>query len=45
MMAKNASNALIYPCQMDFFRLRLEGFSDLALRRSDRIVSLVAFAL
>ena len=30
---------------MDFFRLRLGGFSGLALRRSDRIVSLVAFAL
>ena len=45
MMAKNAANALVYPSQMDFFRLRLEGFSDLALRRSDRIVSLVAFAL
>ena len=43
--AKNASNNLIYPSQMDFFRLRLEGFSGFALRRSDRIVSLVAFAL
>ena len=30
---------------MDFFRLRLEGFSGLALRSSDRIVSLVALAL
>ena len=45
MMAKNASNILIYPSQMDFFRLLLEGFSGLALSRSDLIVSLVAFAL
>ena len=45
MMAKNASNISIYPSQMDFFRLRLQGFSGLVLRRSDRIVSLVAFAL
>ena len=45
MMAKNASNILIYPTEMDFFRLRLEEFSGLALRRSDRIVSLLAFAL
>ena len=45
MMAKNASNILIYPSQMDFFRLHLEGFSGLTLRRPDRIVSLVAFVL
>ena len=44
MIAKNAFNILIYPSQMDF-RLRLEGFSGLALRSSDRVVSLVAFAL
>ena len=44
MIAKNAFNILIYLSQMDF-RLRLEGFSGLALRSSDRVVSLVAFAL
>ena len=45
MTARNASNILFYPSQMDFFCLRLGGFSGLALRRSDRIVSLVTFAL
>ena len=45
MIEKNASNILIYPSQMDFFHLRLEGFLGLALRRPDRIVSLVAFVL
>ena len=39
MVAKNTSNILIYPSQMDFFRLRLEGFSGFALRKPDRIVS------
>ena len=43
MVEKNASNTLIYPSQMDFFRLHLEGFSGLALRRPDRIVSSVTF--
>ena len=45
MISKNAFNILIYPSQMDFFRLSLDGFSGLALRSSDRVVSLVAFAL